>query len=65
MPSLQRYRFGEAERRLTDLRQFEAGARVLQIVGVQQVENRHAEDFFFRPSQHAFPRRIGRFEIPF
>src|ERR1700726_1909444 len=54
---------GEAERWLADLGQFEAGAGVLQVIGVQQVEDRHADDLFFGPSQHALPRWIGRFEV--
>jgi len=54
---------GEAERRLADLGQFETGAGVLQVIGVQQVKDRHADDLLFRPSQHALPRWVGRFEI--
>ena len=54
---------GKAQRRLADLRQLEAGARVLAVVRVQQVENRHAEDFCLGPSEHAFPGRVGGFEI--
>ena len=50
-------------RRLTDLGQFKAGSRVLQIVRVQQLEDRHAGDLRLRPSKDGLPRWIGRLEI--
>ena len=54
----------EADRRLALLRQVEAAARALDVVRVQQLEDRHARHFGFGPSEHRHPRWVGRDEIP-
>ena len=54
---------GETDCRLTNHSQLKAGPRVLHIIRMQQLEDRHARDFFFRPSEDGLPRRVGGLKI--
>ncbi len=54
---------GEADRRLALLGQVETRLSALDVVGVQQFEDRQAGDLLLGPAQRRFPGGVGRFEI--